>query len=68
MLVIPLVLVSIISGVTSLGDSPSAGKIGVGTFGFFIVTSGIAVALALVMGTCLPPARVSTLPPIVVAA
>lgn len=37
MLVIPLVLVSIISGAASLGDSPSAGKIGVGTFGFFII-------------------------------
>ncbi|MGL5486074.1 MAG: dicarboxylate/amino acid:cation symporter, partial [Shewanella sp.] len=55
MLVIPLVLVSIISGAASLGDSPSAGKIGVGTFGFFIVTSGLAVALALVMGSIFTP-------------
>ncbi|MGL6123631.1 MAG: dicarboxylate/amino acid:cation symporter, partial [Shewanella sp.] len=55
MLVIPLVLVSIISGAASLGNSPSAGKIGIGTFGFFIVTSGIAVALALVMGKLFQP-------------
>ncbi len=55
MLVIPLVLVSIISGAASLGDSPSAGKIGVGTFGFFIVTSGIAVSLALFMGNLFKP-------------
>lgn len=55
MLVIPLVLVSIISGAASLGDSPSAGKIGVGTFGFFIVTSGFAVVLALVMGNLFKP-------------
>lgn len=55
MLVIPLVLVSIISGAASLGDSPSAGKIGIGTFGFFIVTSGFAVTLALVMGNLFKP-------------
>lgn len=57
MLVIPLVLVSIISGAASLGDSPSAGKIGVGTFGFFILTSGAAVSLALVMGNLFKPGQ-----------
>ncbi|QYK03388.1 dicarboxylate/amino acid:cation symporter [Shewanella psychrotolerans] len=57
MLVIPLVLVSIISGAASLGDSPSAGKIGIGTFGFFIVTSGIAVGLALLLGNLFQPGQ-----------
>ncbi|MCF1428871.1 MAG: dicarboxylate/amino acid:cation symporter [Shewanella sp.] len=55
MLVIPLVLVSIVAGAASLGNSPAAGKIGVGTFGFFIATSGLAVALALVMGSVFKP-------------
>lgn len=55
MLVIPLVLVSIVAGAASLGNSPAAGKIGMGTFGFFIATSGLAVALALVMGTLFKP-------------
>ncbi len=55
MLVIPLVAVSIIAGAANLGDSPSAGKIGVGTFAFFMITSGIAVALALVMGEVFQP-------------
>lgn len=55
MLVIPLVLVSIVSGAASLGDSPSAGKIGIGTFAFFIVTSGIAVSMALLMGNFFQP-------------
>ncbi len=55
MLVIPLVLVSIIAGAASLGDSPKAGKIGVGTFAFFILTSGAAVALALVLGSTFKP-------------
>ncbi len=55
MLVIPLVLISIIAGAASLGDSPKAGKMGVGTFAFFILTSGVAVALALILGTLFKP-------------
>nr|WP_076409770.1 dicarboxylate/amino acid:cation symporter [Shewanella sp. UCD-KL12] len=55
MLVIPLVVVSIIAGAASLGNSPSAGKIGIGTFAFFILTSGVAVTLALVMGNIFKP-------------
>lgn len=55
MLVIPLVVVSIIAGAASLGNSPSAGKIGVGTFAFFIATSALAVGLALVMGNIFQP-------------
>ncbi|MCG9697916.1 dicarboxylate/amino acid:cation symporter [Shewanella sp. Isolate11] len=55
MLVIPLVLVSIIAGAASLGDSPKAGKIGIGTFAFFILTSAAAVALALILGNLFQP-------------
>ncbi len=55
MLVIPLVLVSIVAGAASLGNSPAAGKIGMGTFGFFLATSGLAVALALILGTVFKP-------------
>lgn len=55
MLVIPLVAVSIIAGAASLGNSPSAGKIGIGTFGFFIATSALAVTLALIMGSIFKP-------------
>lgn len=35
MLVIPLIVISIISGAANLSDSPSAGKVGLGTIGFF---------------------------------
>ena len=55
MLVIPLVAVSIIAGAANLGNSPAAGKIGVGTFVFFMLTSALAVALALVMGEVFQP-------------
>lgn len=55
MLVIPLVAVSIIAGAANLGDSPSAGKIGLGTFAFFMITSAIAVGLALILGYVFQP-------------
>ena len=55
MLVIPLVAVALISGAAGLGDSQSAGKVGVTTLGFFALTSALAVALALVMGEVFQP-------------
>lgn len=55
MLVIPLVAVALISGAAGLGNSQSAGKVGTVTLGFFAITSALAVALALVMGTVFQP-------------
>lgn len=55
MLVIPLVAVAIISGAANLGNSPAAGKIGLSTFAFFMLTSAAAVALALGLGELLKP-------------
>ncbi|CCN45994.1 putative Na+/H+-dicarboxylate symporter (fragment) [Vibrio nigripulchritudo MADA3029] len=55
MLVIPLVAVALISGAAGLGDSHSAGKVGIFTLGFFAVTSALAVTLALAMGEIFEP-------------
>lgn len=55
MLVIPLVAVAIITGAASLGDSPAAGKIGISTFAFFMLTSAVAVALAIGLGELFQP-------------
>ncbi|ORT48560.1 amino acid:proton symporter [Vibrio sp. qd031] len=55
MLVIPLVAVALISGAAGLGNSQSAGKVGVVTLGYFALTSALAVALALVMGEVFKP-------------
>ncbi|KJY75901.1 dicarboxylate/amino acid:cation symporter [Vibrio nigripulchritudo] len=55
MLVIPLVAVALISGAAGLGDSHSAGKVGIFTLGFFAVTSAFAVTLALAMGEIFEP-------------
>ncbi|MFS1489475.1 dicarboxylate/amino acid:cation symporter [Vibrio splendidus] len=57
MLVIPLVAVALISGAAGLGNSSSAGKVGVTTLGYFALTSALAVALALVMGEVFEPGR-----------
>ncbi|MGB1280706.1 MAG: dicarboxylate/amino acid:cation symporter [Vibrio cyclitrophicus] len=57
MLVIPLVAVALISGAAGLGNSSSAGKVGVTTLGYFALTSALAVALALVMGEIFEPGR-----------
>ncbi|WNC72443.1 dicarboxylate/amino acid:cation symporter [Thalassotalea psychrophila] len=55
MLVVPLVAVSIISGAANLGASPDAGKVGFGTIAFFMVTSAVAVFLAIFFGELFKP-------------
>ncbi|MCJ8326668.1 MAG: dicarboxylate/amino acid:cation symporter [Campylobacterales bacterium] len=55
MLVIPLIAVSVISGTMNLGNSTAAGKIGITTFAFFLLTSAIAVVLAIVLGEIFQP-------------
>ncbi len=47
LLVVPLVLVSLICGSSSLGDSARMGPIAVKTLGFYLATTAIAVSLAL---------------------
>lgn len=55
MMVIPLVTVSIILGSSSLGDTKSAGKVGIGTFIYYLGTTAIAVILGLIMGGIFKP-------------
>jgi len=55
MLVVPLVAVSIVSGAASLSATRSAGKIGVGTFGYYLATTAIAVVIGLVAGFVFQP-------------
>lgn len=55
MLVVPLVLVSIISGASALGETKSAGLIGVVSIGFMLVTTIISIILALVLGETFQP-------------
>ena len=55
MLVVPLVLVSIISGAAALGETKSAGKIGFISIGFMLVTTAISIIVALALGEMFQP-------------
>lgn len=55
MLVIPLVAFSIISGAASLGATKSAGKLGIGTFVFYMLTTAFAVIIGIVLGEIFKP-------------
>ena len=55
MLVVPLVGISIISGAASLGSSRSAGKIGIVSIGYILMTTVIAVAIAIAAGLIFKP-------------
>ena len=50
LLVVPLVFFSLVTGISSLGSSQSIGKLTFKTVGFYLLTTGIAVSLALIAG------------------
>jgi Na+/H+-dicarboxylate symporter len=55
MLVVPLVGISIISGAASLGSSRSAGKIGVTSIAYILLTSVVSIIIAIVVGVIFKP-------------
>ncbi|MCS1410443.1 MAG: Proton/glutamate-aspartate symporter [Verrucomicrobia subdivision 3 bacterium] len=55
MMVVPLVLVSLICGAASLGASGSIGRLGGKTIGLYLVTTAIAVTLALSLALVVDP-------------
>ena len=55
MLVVPLVAVSIISGAATLGGSRSAGKIGLVSIGYIMVTTVISIVIAIAAGLIFKP-------------
>ena len=55
MLVVPLVAISIISGAASLGSSRSAGKIGIASIGYILLTTVISIVLAIGAGALFKP-------------
>ena len=64
-LVVPLVLVSLICGTAALGDVKRLGRIGLRTFGLYILTTAIAITFALAAGVVEKahgPVRALTLP------
>lgn len=55
MLIIPLILSSIISGMTNIGGGESLGRIGLKTITFYITTSLFAIITGLIMVNLLQP-------------
>ena len=55
MLVVPLVFCSLICGATAIGDSKTLGKVGIKIIGFYILTTMMAVAVALGIGLLIRP-------------
>lgn len=55
MLVVPLVFVSLVCGTSSLKDLSTLGRMGGKTLGFYIVTTAVAITLALTMGHVFQP-------------
>jgi Na+/H+-dicarboxylate symporter len=57
MVVVPLVFCSITLGVASLGNLDKLGRIGFRTISWFILTTGLAVALGLLMVNLIQPGK-----------
>ena len=55
MIVIPLVMASLIIGTASLGDLKKLGRIGVKTIGYYLVATGLAVAMGLLVAGAIQP-------------
>ncbi|MFT7823730.1 MAG: dicarboxylate/amino acid:cation symporter [Sulfurimonas sp.] len=56
MLVVPLVFFSLLSGVFGIGDIGKLGKVGVKSFGLYLLTTAIAIAVAIGIASAVIPA------------
>lgn len=55
MLVVPLVLVSLVNGVTNLGDAAALGRLGLKSLVLYVLTTALAITLALSLATLVDP-------------
>ncbi len=55
MLVVPLIFVTLVSGVTAMGDPARVGSLGIKTIALYMATTAFAVTLGLIVGTVLQP-------------
>lgn len=61
MLVLPLIFVSLVGGVASLGDIRQLGRIGLKTFGLYFLTTALAIPTGLLIALALEPGSGLTL-------
>lgn len=55
MIIVPVVLASLVCGVASLGDTKKLGRIGVKVIFLYLITTAIALIIALVLASVLQP-------------
>ncbi|AOR23130.1 dicarboxylate/amino acid:cation symporter [Clostridium taeniosporum] len=55
MLVVPLVFCSLVCGSLAIGDTKKLGKVGIKTMGFYVVTTAIAITVAIGIGKVINP-------------
>ncbi len=55
MMVVPLVFVSLAMGVAKLGDIVTLGRIGAKTIGLYLITTAIAISIAILLATLIGP-------------
>tara|TARA_X000000950_G_scaffold277885_1_gene367946 strand:- start:1020 stop:2327 length:1308 start_codon:yes stop_codon:yes gene_type:complete len=60
MMVVPLVLVSLVCGAASLGATGSVGRLGGKTIGLYLLTTGLAVSMALCLALIVDPGLSAT--------
>lgn len=55
MLVVPLVFCSLVCGSSAIGDTKTLGKVGVKTIAFYMITTALAITVALSVGNFINP-------------
>ena len=55
MIIVPLIITSIIVGITNINDKATIGRLGRKTFGYYLLTSIIAIITGLVLANLLKP-------------
>jgi len=55
MLIVPLIFLSLVSGVTSMEDVQKMGRVGGKTFVLYLATTAIAITIGLLVGTIIEP-------------
>lgn len=55
LMVVPLVLVSLICGAASLGDTGSMGRVGGKAIGLYLLTTALAISIALILALLVSP-------------
>ena len=55
MIIVPLILTSITSGVAGLGDPKTLGRVGIKTFGYYLLSSMLAILIGLVLTNIIKP-------------